>query len=122
MVSNGLLSFGRGVTYINPVNSREYNNLIAPFWADHDNRFLGSISYEVHRQIGSMILGSTTSLLGQINTWISLQKEVVFEGTWMLVAEWNDVPENGSTFDKVKMCHLCIIKSSIIHSRLLSNG
>ena len=46
-------------------------------------------------------LGSTTSLLGQVSTWISHHEEVVFQGTWMLVAEWNDVPENGSTYEKV---------------------
>ncbi len=95
-MTNGLFSFGRSVTYFNPVlfpSSNEYSYLVAPFWADHDIRPFGSLSYEVH--------GQTTSLISQVGTLISEQENTLFNGTWMLVAEWNDAPEYGSTDETV---------------------
>ena len=94
--SNGLLSFGRSETYSNPVlfpNSSSYSFLVAPFWADHDPRPAGQISYEVHN--------TNTPTLLSINRYIRQTMEPSFQGTWMIVAEWNDVPEYGTDNMKV---------------------
>ena len=91
-----MLSFGRNVDFFNPVlfpNSSSYHYVVAPFWADHDPRPTGQISYEVHN--------TSTELLSLVNRFIRQQTETNFEGLWMLVAEWNNVAEYGSTADRV---------------------
>lgn len=101
--SNGLFSFGRSVEFFSPVlfpNSSSYRYIIAPFWADHDPRPTGQISYEVH--------SSNTELLSVVNRFIRQQAATNFEGSWMLVAEWNNVAEYGFSADKVSSTkHVC---------------
>ena len=59
--------------------------LLAPFWSDVDIRQHGSIKYEIHND-------SSDSLLSKVNNFISNSTGIEFAGTWMLVAEWNQVP------------------------------
>ena len=47
----------------------------------------GNIWYEVHNDT------SSAALLTQVNEFIQTQQQNNFTGTWMLVAEWNNVPE-----------------------------
>lgn len=63
-------------------------HLVAPYWANNDisNR-VGSISYEVH---GS---GISATYINLVSTFISQQQQVRFNGNWMLLAEWNGVPQ-----------------------------
>ena len=94
--SNGLFSFGRSVNFFSPVlfpNSTTYRYMVAPFWADHDPRPSGQISYEVHNR--------NTELLSSVNRFIRQQTATDFNGNWLLVGEWNNVAEYGSTADKV---------------------
>ena len=58
--------------------------LLAPFWSDIDTMLYGSILYEVHDQSNSM-------LLSQVNDFISNYTESTFDGTWMLVVQWDEV-------------------------------
>ena len=67
--------------------------MVAPFWADHDPRPSGQISYEVHNR--------NTELLSSVNRFIRQQTATDFNGNWLLVGEWNNVAEYGSTADKV---------------------
>ena len=96
VTANGFLSFGRRASYFNPVlfpESSSYNYLVAPFWADHDIRSSGQISYEVH--------SSYTALLSYVSTYISQQMDTNFTGSWMLVADWNEAPKHGSSENRV---------------------
>ena len=45
----------------------------------------GAVWYEVHT--------TGSPLLQQVNSFISSHEEISFGGTWMLVAEWNEVRE-----------------------------
>ena len=58
-------------------------HIVAVFWTDVDIRVEGEISYEVHT--------TGSSLLSQVNNFISTNESVAFTGTWMLVAEWDRV-------------------------------
>ena len=100
--SNGLFSFNRSVNFFSPVrfpNSSSYRYLVAPFWADHDPRPTGQISYEIHNR--------NTELLSSVNRFIRQQTATNFDGRWLLVAEWNNVAEYGSTADKVRYMMVC---------------
>ena len=59
--------------------------MVAPFWADHDIRPEGEISYEVHN--------TSTSLMSTVSNFIRKTQQNEFSGTWMLVAEWSNVPQ-----------------------------
>ena len=56
----------------------------------------GNVSYEVHN--------ATTGArqLSKVNSFIRRQKQNAFSGTWMLVAEWKDVPQSGQASSMVK--------------------
>ena len=59
-------------------------HLVAPFWADIDiGRGMGNISYQVY-STGSQPLDT-------VNTFISDEREFIFNGRWMLLAQWNNV-------------------------------
>lgn len=96
--SNGLLSFNRSISFFNPVlfpNSSSYSYLVAPFWADHDPRPAGKISYDVY--------GTNSAIVSAVNRFIRQQMGTDFEGSWMLVVKWDDVPEYRSDADKVSI-------------------
>ena len=61
--------------------------VVAPFWADVDNRRAGQIRYQVL---------TTTNLaandtIEEVSRFISQEVNESFSGLWMLVAEWRDV-------------------------------
>lgn len=58
--------------------------LLAPFWSDVDATIYGAIFYEVHS-------GSNSSLISQVNSFISNRTGNEFTGTWMLVVQWDEV-------------------------------
>ena len=95
--TNGLLSFGRqgrfNVPQLFPA-SAGYNYLVAPLWVNIDisNR-VGEISYEVH--------SFNSSYVRSISTFISQNQQVRFNASWMLVVEWNSVPQFGSSLISV---------------------
>ena len=95
--TNGILSMGGSFTqyssHLFPVGSRY---LVAPFWDDINiaaENGVGDISYQVY--------STGSPLLDTVNTIISDEENINFIGHWMLVAEWDGVPEFGSSTDKV---------------------
>ena len=89
--------FSFGSTFIStstsPFSSTSAQNyVIAPFWSDIDiSRGYGNIKYQSYYYNFD---GSTArSLLNQVSTFINGQLDTSFSGTWMLVAEWDQVPE-----------------------------
>lgn len=62
--------------------------LVAPFWAQNDiSHRVGHVAYEVHDSENS------ESLLSLVSASISSDHQVQFNGAWMLLAEWNSVPQ-----------------------------
>ena len=59
--------------------------LVAPFLADHDPRFFGSVRYKVYS-------GSTQNTKLVSGFIRNRNYSSSFAGTWMLVAEWYRVP------------------------------
>ena len=85
-----MLSFGRPFPQHSPHLFPEtsfYNYLVAPFWTDNDiTRGVGEVSYQVYED-------SEMESLSWVSTYISQQQQADFRATWMLVAEWRNVPE-----------------------------
>ena len=79
---------------------------MAPFWSNNDisNR-VGNISYEVHTEANS------PELINLVSSFITQQEQVQFNGNWMLVARWNDVPQSGGSLANV---------SSIVHGHIVN--
>ena len=64
---------------------------MAPFWSDVDIRRDGHVCYTVHEKGGGR---ASNELLRQISAFIMSQSDVgeeIFNGIWMLVAQWEDV-------------------------------
>lgn len=61
----------------------------APYWADIDNSYTGEIWYEIHT--AKQNLTESNSLLRKVSEYIRKeQDEPLFNGSWMLVATWNE--------------------------------
>ena len=79
------------VNFAEPVSLFPYTSLylVAPFWEDVDiSKGVGNISYQVY-STGSLLLDT-------VNTIISDEENINnFIGHWMVVAEWDSVPEKG---------------------------
>lgn len=94
--SNGLISFNREVDSHQPVlfpNSSNSRYIVAPFWADQDPRPAGQISYESYYK---------SDLVSMVSEFLRQRTEIDFEGSWMLVARWDGIPEHQSNVDKVQ--------------------
>ena len=95
--SNGLLSFDKSLDFFRPIlfpNSSQYSYIVAPFWADHDPRPAGQVSYEVHQEDAD---------LSTVNRFLKQHTGTEFEGSWMLVAYWDNVPEYRSSAEAVSV-------------------
>ena len=69
------------------VDSRvSQSNVLAPFWNDYDTRGGSNVYY---KQFNPDI---SKSELDYVNRFISAQRNVKFEGNWMVVAHWVEVP------------------------------
>ena len=67
---------------------------MAPFWADNDiTSGQGQVSYEVH--------DIPTEGMEWVGTFVSQQVQTSFSPSWMMVAEWKEVPEFGSLLEDV---------------------
>lgn len=92
MSTNGILSFERPFPYHSPhffPGTNFYSHdLVAPFWTDNDiTEGVGEVSYQVYEN-------SQSESLSWVSTYISQQQQINFIGTWMLIAEWKDVPKH----------------------------
>ena len=61
--------------------------MVAPFWADVDNRRAGQIRYQV---LSATNLAANGTIEG-VSRFISHAINESFSGLWMLLAEWRDV-------------------------------
>ena len=75
-----------------PGSNNDY--IVAPFWADNDITHEGQISYESHQG---------TDLLTHVSFFIRQLLQTDFSGTWMLVAEWEDVPQTSGSLIIVRL-------------------
>lgn len=66
---------------------------MAPYWLNFDIHKSGTISYEVHSNM--------TGLMSVVNNFIQQQDNEDFVGKWMIVAMFNDVPQQNSIAGKV---------------------
>lgn len=73
-----------------------YNYVVAPFWADVDITISGYIAYATFT--------SGSPVLNQLSSFIRDQEDSFFSGNWMIVAEWNSVPEYGRSRFVVSPC------------------
>jgi hypothetical protein len=81
---NGYLSFRTARDYTSPPEDISvYTHIIAPYWNDSDITEQGAVLYEVH---------TNGSQLDAVNSAISQEVGVAFEGVWLLVVYWNSVP------------------------------
>ena len=72
-------------------------NLIAVFLSDHDARFSGSIRYKTY--------DSDSKNLDTVSRFVQSRQNVTFKGTWMIIAEWRDVPQYRSSINEVSLFH-----------------
>ena len=88
--------------------------MVAPFWADHDPRPGGEISYEVYN--------TSSEILSVVNRFIRQQIDVDFDGTWMLLAKWDSIPEYRSDPDvvgiKIKLHYTSHMLSNVVERTL----
>lgn len=88
---NGVISFGGEVhnspqAFGNLFSSEGTSYVIAPFWSNNDIRRDGRVRYEVYD-------GSTTAsidVLNRISNLIASGSGEAFQGTWMLLVEWEN--------------------------------
>ena len=63
---------------------------MAPFFTDIDISVgIGQIQYEIHTE------NTSEFILSQVNSLINEQAQTEFNGEWLLVATWDDVPPFG---------------------------
>lgn len=88
VATNGLVSFGSPYgSFFNQQfpgsGTINFRYLVAPFWDDVDTRFGGGqVSYEIHQ---------SGYYLNEVNTFLRRKRPSTFEGTWMMVANWDAV-------------------------------
>lgn len=91
---------------------------MAPFFTDIDiSSGVGQVGYEIHT-------GATSAgVLSQVNELINNCTKKAFNGNWLLVASWEDVPRYGGSINMVSSVHyfiICINKKNphrLIHSK-----
>ena len=93
--TNGIISVNQPfLEYVPQLFPYQSLYLVTPFWDDVDISVgVGNISYQVYST------GSPS--LDTVNTIISDEENITFSGHWMLVAEWDGVPEYQGSPDQV---------------------
>ena len=64
-----------------------YTGVVSPFFSENDPSS-GSISYEIHQG------GSSQTILSTVNQIVNQHTNASFNGSWVLVATWNNVQQN----------------------------
>lgn len=79
-------------------NELSRKSLVAPFFADIDiSGGIGEINYEIHTDVTSQ------SILSRIDSVISEHMQIEFNGRWLLVAQWDGVPQYGGDINIVSI-------------------
>ena len=91
--TNGYVSLNMGVSDYHPqLFPYSTPNLVAPFWADiYIVNNPGQILYEVHSTNASFVP------LTRVSVFISRQLGIPFNGSWMLVAHYDQILPFGYT-------------------------
>ena len=71
--------------------------ILSVFLSDHDARTQGEIRYRVYNEPLAPEVKDASAFLR--NKGFSTD----FEGSWMMVAEWRDVPQFGTDFNRVSL-------------------
>lgn len=74
----------------------EHTFFVAPYWADSDIRDDGEVSYRVRTSQAS-------AQMSLVSEFISERQNILFEGEWMLLVEWNEIPEFSGSDDEVPL-------------------
>ena len=92
MLSDGAIVFDRPISLYQPQQfpAEGFGGLqiLAPFLADHDPRDRGAVRYQVYN-------GATEEVKTVSEFIRNRNVDSTFDGTWMLVTEWRDVPMFG---------------------------
>ena len=101
MGTNGYFAFEQYLEFMPFIFDGSRNlSLVAPFFTDIDiSRDIGQVSYEIHTD------SSSTGILSQVNSLINEHKQTQFNGQWLLVATWEDVPAYGN-YSIVRHIHI----------------
>ena len=90
VVTEGYLAFGEpffsSEPFFFPSDLIQNFTIVAPFFANVDNNLYenSNISYEVH--------SGSSPVMEAVSMFIKEREGVAFSGTWMLLAEWKEVP------------------------------
>ena len=89
------MSFGTAFTSFIPVpfsnESSPGSFVAAPYWADIDNSDSGEIWYETHTAGSGENSTASNELLEKVSEFIRARQDLPsFDGSWMLVATWNE--------------------------------
>ena len=113
--TNGYITFGSPLIVSEPefLPATDYDTfwsyMIAPFWADFDTTIGGTVSWELHDRSNS------PDLVEAVDSLIADEyDDPNFEGSWMLVAFWENVQP--SELDGVRFCHPsnCLLIISLV--------
>lgn len=93
--TNGIISFEEPWYFWYPqtfptTSSRTRDRfVVAPFWADHDIRLEGEVTYQTYYFLDR----DSNAALEYVSAFIRNQSDAAesFSGRWMLVAQWTDV-------------------------------
>ena len=105
MGTNGYFTFDLFDGF-SPFHFNEFRSIsvVAPFFADIDiSRGIGEINYEIHTDVTSQ------SIISRIDSLISEHMQIEFNGKWLLVAQWDGVPQFGGDVNIVSMFILYIM-------------
>ena len=92
VLSDGAIVFDRKERLYQPQTFPSPNRqIVAPFLTDHDPRSNGRVHYKVYNE--------PTRNMEMVETFLKHRNatSAEFTGSWMLVAEWKDVPMSPAT-------------------------
>ena len=104
--TNGYFTFNEFSGYF--IDGNDSVALVAPFFTDIDiSQGVGRIDYEIHTE------ATSEAILHEVNSLVNEHAQTEFNGKWMLVATWDDVPPYGDT-SVVSFIHCNMLVYSII--------
>ena len=106
VATNGLVSFGNAFTSFVPIPFSNESSIglfvAAPYWADIDNSVTGEIWYETHTAGSGENSTESNALLEEVSAFVRARQNIpLFNGSWMLVAMWNESFPFGFGFSNV---------------------
>lgn len=95
MSTNGILSFGVEFPHFLPSlfptesAATYYDFAIAPYWADHDARLHGTVSWESYSTGDN---AATDDIIARVNEFVNTNTdEVDFTGNFVFVGNWREM-------------------------------